>query len=139
MLHNEQFSYELNYTNTDVFIAMCSTLSNTYEQVMRADEEKRMAERKKQEEERRIREIEEKKQRDIEEKRRRLEEAEKKRQAMMQALKVGEILNTRQICHVLNSHNVMEDIIQFNLFTYTGTETTEGAQLYHPEEGSISK
>lgn len=55
---------------------------------MRADEEKRMAERKKQEEERRVREIEEKKQRDIEEKRRRLEEAEKKRQAMMQALKV---------------------------------------------------
>lgn len=53
---------------------------------MRADEEKRMAERKKQEEERRVREVEEKKQRDIEEKRRRLEEAEKKRQAMMQAL-----------------------------------------------------
>lgn len=46
-----------------------------------------MAERKKQEEERRIREIEEKKQRDIEEKRRRLEEAEKKRQAMMQSFK----------------------------------------------------
>lgn len=46
-----------------------------------------MAERKKQEEERRIREIEEKKQRDIEEKRRRLEEAEKKRQAMMAAHK----------------------------------------------------
>lgn len=45
-----------------------------------------MAERKKQEEERRLREIEEKKQRDIEEKRLRLEEAEKKRQAMMQAL-----------------------------------------------------
>lgn len=61
---------------------------NTFQQVMRADEEKRMAERKKQEEERRVREIEEKKQRDIEEKRRRLEEAEKKRQAMMQALKV---------------------------------------------------
>lgn len=57
-------------------------------QVMRADEEKRMAERKKQEEERRQREVEEKKQRDIEEKRRRLEEAEKKRQAMMAALKV---------------------------------------------------
>lgn len=37
--------------------------------------------------ERRVREIEEKKQRDIEEKRQRLEEAEKKRQAMMQALK----------------------------------------------------
>lgn len=46
-----------------------------------------MAERKKQEEERRVREIEEKKQRDIEEKRRRLEEVEKKRQAMMQSLK----------------------------------------------------
>lgn len=55
--------------------------------ITRAEEEKKMAERKKQEEERRIREIEEKKQRDIEEKRQRLEEAEKKRQAMMQALK----------------------------------------------------
>lgn len=55
--------------------------------VTRAEEEKKMAERKKQEEERRVREIEEKKQRDIEEKRQRLEEAEKKRQAMMQALK----------------------------------------------------
>lgn len=53
----------------------------------RAEEEKKQQERKKQEEERRIREIEEKKQRDIEEKRMRLEEAEKKRQAMMQALK----------------------------------------------------
>lgn len=46
-----------------------------------------MAQRKKEEEERRQREVEEKKQRDIEEKRRRLEEAEKKRQAMMSALK----------------------------------------------------
>ena len=46
-----------------------------------------MAQRKKEEEERRVREIEEKKQRDIEEKRRRLEEAEKKRQAMVQAQK----------------------------------------------------
>lgn len=54
---------------------------------MRAEEEKRMAERKKQEEERRQREVEEKKQKDIEEKRKRLEEAEKKRQAMMAALK----------------------------------------------------
>lgn len=53
---------------------------------MRADEEKRLAERKKQEEENRIREAEERKQRDIEEKRRRLEEAEKKRQALMQAM-----------------------------------------------------
>lgn len=34
-----------------------------------------------------MREIEEKKQRDIEEKRQRLEEAEKKRQAMLQAMK----------------------------------------------------
>lgn len=49
----------------------------------RAEEEKRMAQRKKEEEERRQREIEEKKQRDIEEKRQRLEEAEKKRQAML--------------------------------------------------------
>ena len=63
---------------------------------MRADEEKRMAERKKQEEERRVREIEEKKQRDIEEKRRRLEEAEKKRQAMMQALKVKKKVNMKK-------------------------------------------
>lgn len=46
-----------------------------------------MAQRKKEEEERRVREIEEKKQREIDEKRRRLEEAEKKRQAMLQAMK----------------------------------------------------
>jgi hypothetical protein len=25
------------------------------------------------------------------------------------------------------------------MFYFTGTEATEGAQLYHPEEGSISK
>lgn len=56
-------------------------------QVSRAEEEKRLAQKKKEEEERRIREIEEKKQRDIEEKRQRLEEAEKKRQAMLQAMK----------------------------------------------------
>jgi len=54
---------------------------------MRADEEKRLAEKKKQDEENRVREVEEKKQREIEEKRRRLEEAEKKRQAMLAALK----------------------------------------------------
>lgn len=54
---------------------------------MRADEEKRLAERKKQDEENRVKEVEERKQRDIEEKRKRLEESEKKRQAMMQALK----------------------------------------------------
>lgn len=99
-----------------------------------------MAERKKQEEERRVREIEEKKQRDIEEKRRRLEEAEKKRQAMMQALKVGKIQKSDKcITYILNSHNVTEDIIWLNSFTSTGTKTTEGAQLHHPEEGSISK
>lgn len=46
-----------------------------------------MAQRKKEEEERRVREAEEKKQREIEEKRMRLEEAEKKRQAMLQAMK----------------------------------------------------
>lgn len=46
-----------------------------------------MAQRKKEEEERRVREVEEKKQREIEEKRQRLEEAEKKRQAMLQAMK----------------------------------------------------
>lgn len=46
-----------------------------------------MAQRKKEEEERRVREIEEKKQQEIEEKRKRLEEAEKKRQAMLQAMK----------------------------------------------------
>lgn len=56
-------------------------------QVSRAEEEKRLAQKKKEEEERRVREIEEKKQRDIEEKRQRLEEAEKKRQAMLQAMK----------------------------------------------------
>lgn len=55
--------------------------------VSRAEEEKRMAQRKREEEERRQREVEEKKQREIEEKRRRLEEAEKKRQAMLQAAK----------------------------------------------------
>lgn len=55
--------------------------------VSRAEEEKRMAQRKREEEERRQREVEEKKQREIEEKRRRLEEAEKKRQAMLQAMK----------------------------------------------------
>lgn len=54
---------------------------------MRAEEEQKMAQRKKEEEERRQREVEEKKQRDLEEKRQRLEEAEKKRQAMMAALK----------------------------------------------------
>lgn len=53
----------------------------------RAEEEKRMAQRKKEEEERRQREVEEKKQREIEEKRMRLEEAEKKRQAMLAAMK----------------------------------------------------
>lgn len=56
-------------------------------QVSRAEEEKRLAQKKKEDEERRVREIEEKKQRDIEEKRQRLEEAEKKRQAMLQAMK----------------------------------------------------
>lgn len=55
--------------------------------VTRREEEERMAQRKKEEEERRVREVEEKKQRDIEEKRMRLEEAEKKRQAMLQAMK----------------------------------------------------
>lgn len=55
--------------------------------VSRAEEEKRMALRKREEEERRQREVEEKKQREIEEKRRRLEEAEKKRQAMLQLAK----------------------------------------------------
>lgn len=59
---------------------------------MRAEEEKRLAERKKQEEERRQREAEERKQKEIEEKRQRLEEAEKKRQTMMAALKVNQIL-----------------------------------------------
>lgn len=54
---------------------------------MRAEEEQKMAQRKKEEEERRQREVEEKKQRDLEEKRQRLEEAEKKRQAMMASLK----------------------------------------------------
>lgn len=57
-------------------------------QVARADEEKRLTLKKKEEEERRMREAEEKKQREIEEKRRRLEEAERKRQAMMQSMKV---------------------------------------------------
>lgn len=55
--------------------------------VARADEEKATAERKKQEEERRVKEIEEKKLKDAEAKKQRLIEAEKKRQAMMSALK----------------------------------------------------
>lgn len=46
-----------------------------------------MAQRKKEDEERRAREVEEKKQREADEKRMRLEEAEKKRQAMIQAQK----------------------------------------------------
>lgn len=68
---------------------MCSKLLiNVFNmKVSRAEEEKRMAQRKKEEEERRVREVEEKKQREIEEKRQRLEEAEKKRQAMLQAMK----------------------------------------------------
>lgn len=53
----------------------------------RAEEERKLSERKKAEEERRVRELEEKKQREQEEKRQRLEDAEKKRQLMMQALK----------------------------------------------------
>lgn len=53
----------------------------------RAEEEQRMAQRKKEDEERRVREVEEKKQREADEKRMRLEEAEKKRQAMIQAQK----------------------------------------------------
>lgn len=69
------------------FLNYFSLIICLFLQIMRADEEKRMAQRKKEEEERRQREVEEKKQRDIEEKRRRLEEAEKKRQAMMSALK----------------------------------------------------
>lgn len=46
-----------------------------------------MTQRKKEDEERRVREVEEKKQREADEKRMRLEEAEKKRQAMIQAQK----------------------------------------------------
>jgi len=49
-----------------------------------------LALKKKEEEERRVREAEEKKQREIDEKRLRLEEAEKKRQAMMQAMKASQ-------------------------------------------------
>jgi hypothetical protein len=105
---------------------------------MRADEEKRMAERKKQEEERRVREIEEKKQRDIEEKRRRLEEAEKKRQAMMQALKVRKNLYSHKP-DILHSESNVWRILHLSTLTFTGTEATEGAKLHHSKEGSISK
>lgn len=55
--------------------------------VARAEEEKRAQEKKKQDEEKRIKDIEDKKVRDHENKIKRLEEAEKRRQAMMQALK----------------------------------------------------
>ena len=58
-------------------------------QVLRAEEEKRLAEAKKAEDERRYREEQEKKQREQEEKKRRLEEAEKKRQALAQAQKAA--------------------------------------------------
>lgn len=84
------------------YILLFITEQQVSVQVMRADEEKRLAEKKKQEEERRQREVEEKKQRDIEEKRRRLEEAEKKRQAMMSALKVSQC--------VYNIHLVVSDL-----------------------------
>lgn len=47
-----------------------------------------MAEKKRKDEERRVRELEEKKQKEVEAKLRRLEEAERKRQLMMQAQKV---------------------------------------------------
>lgn len=55
--------------------------------LIRAEEEKKIAERNKQEEERHFREMEEKKKRAIEEKRQRLVEAEKKRQVMLQSFK----------------------------------------------------
>ena len=57
--------------------------------MLRAEEEKRLAEAKKAEDERRYREEQEKKQREQEEKKRRLEEAEKKRQALAQAQKAA--------------------------------------------------
>jgi len=56
-----------------------------------------MAERKRQEEERRAREVEEKKQREQEEKMRRLEEVERKRQLMVQAQKVPKTQNSIRI------------------------------------------
>ena len=57
-------------------------------QTLREQEEKRLAEKKRQEEERLKREAEEKKQREQEEKLRRLEEIERRKQLMMQAQKV---------------------------------------------------
>jgi hypothetical protein len=93
---------------------------------MRADEEKRMAERKKQEEERRVREIEEKKQRDIEEKRRRLEEAEKKRQAMMQALKVRKISVFTCTCYIHSESNFIDDTAYANSYFYRNKSNRRG-------------
>lgn len=58
------------------------------QQVFRAEEDKRLAMMKKEEEERLRREIEEKKQKEMEEKRRRLAEVEQKRQAADKASKV---------------------------------------------------
>jgi len=58
------------------------------QQVFRAEEDKRLAMMKKEEEDRLRREIEEKKQREMEEKRRRLAEVEQKRQAADKASKV---------------------------------------------------
>lgn len=61
---------------------------------MREEEDKRLAQMKKEEEDRLRREIEEKKQKDMEEKRRRLAEVEQKRQAADKASKVlSEIFN----------------------------------------------
>ena len=56
--------------------------------MFRAEEDKRLAMMKKEEEDRLRREIEEKKQREMEEKRRRLAEVEQKRQAADKASKV---------------------------------------------------
>lgn len=83
---------------------------------MRAEEEKRLTERKKQEEERRLREAEERRQREIEEKRQRLEEAEKKRQNMMNALKVIR----DSIAHPLKIRETI--IVKFNFFRKAKTK-----------------
>ena len=76
------------YCITSVAILQsCSMLYGNL-QVLREEEDKRLASMKKEEEDRLRREIEEKKQKDMEEKRRRLAEVEQKRQAADKVSKV---------------------------------------------------
>jgi hypothetical protein len=86
-----------------------------------------LTQKKKEEEERRMREAEEKKQRDIEEKRRRLEEAERKRQAMMQSMKVDN--SPSASCN----HNIN------HCFSLSTGPEEQGPQLHNHQEGQHRK